>query len=442
MLYGIPYIAGAILMRILVIGGGGREHALVWKLAQSKHVKKLFCTPGNAGIAAWAECQPIAAADIERLAALALKEKVDLTIVGPEVPLCAGIVDAFQAKGLRAFGPTKRAAQLEGSKVFTKRLLLKYGVPTAPAEIFDKPEEARAYVRKTGAPVVVKADGLAAGKGVTVASTVEEAERAIHEMMEQRVFGTAGAQVIIEDCLHGEELSIMALVAGQSFQLLASAQDHKRAWDGDRGPNTGGMGAYSPTPLLDGQLEGQIVDIFRRTLAALRAEGIDYRGGLYAGLMMTDRGPQVLEFNCRFGDPETQVVLPRLESDLLEAIEATVDGSLDGLSLEWLSEAAVCVVLAAAGYPGTYERGRPIAGLKDATQLDKVYVFHAGTRRDATGKVVTDGGRVLGVTALGATMEQAARTAYEAVERIHFDGAQFRRDIAARALRKERTKIA
>ena len=422
-------------MRILVIGGGGREHALVWKLAQSRHTTKLFCAPGNAGIAELAECVPVEVAHLEKLTAFALEKKVDLTVVGPEVPLCAGVVDAFESQGLRIFGPTQRAAQLEGSKVFAKRLLLKSGVPTAPAEIFDESDAARKYVRSIRAPMVVKADGLAAGKGVVVAASVAEAETAVVEMMEQKVFGAAGAQVIIEECLQGEELSVMALVDGQSFRVLASAQDHKRALDGDRGPNTGGMGAYSPTPLLDDKLAGQVADIFRRTLAGLRAEGIEYRGVLYAGLMMTDRGPQVLEFNCRFGDPETQVVLPRLESDLVDAIGATMDGTLAQFSLQWTTDAAVCVVIAARGYPGPYDRGLPIAGLKDAAALDKVSVFHAGTRRDATGQVVTDGGRVLGVTALGDTIERAAQRAYEAVERIHFDGAQFRRDIAARALR-------
>lgn len=423
-------------MRILVIGSGGREHALVWKIAQSRRVTKLFCAPGNAGIAELAEGVPIATTDIDKLAAFASERKIDLTIVGPEVPLCAGVVDAFQARNLRIFGPNKRAAQLEGSKVFAKKFLLKYNVPTAAAATFDNADAARAHLRKVGAPVVVKADGLAAGKGVIVASSVEEAERAVTEIMEQKVFGTAGAHVIIEECLRGEELSVMALVDGTSFRTLASAQDHKRALDGDRGPNTGGMGAYSPTPVLDEKLDGQVAEIFQRTLAGLQAEGIEYRGVLYAGLMITDRGPQVLEFNCRFGDPETQAVLPRMDFDLVDAVEATINGTLDRLSLPWKNEAAVCVVMAAGGYPGQYERGMPIAGLKDAAKLDKVCVFHAGTGRNATGQIVTDGGRVLGVTALGETIEKAARRVYEAVERIHFDGAHFRHDIAARAIRK------
>jgi phosphoribosylamine--glycine ligase len=423
-------------MKILVIGNGGREHALVWKIAQSQRVTKLFCAPGNAGIADLAECVPIPATDIDALAAFAAEHKIDLTIVGPEAPLCAGIVDVFQTRGLRIFGPNKRAARLEGSKVFTKQILLKYNVPTATAAIFDDADAARAHLRKVGAPIVVKADGLAAGKGVIVASSVEEAEQAIVNIMQEKVFGAAGAHVVIEECLRGEELSVMALVDGKSFQTLASAQDHKRALDGDHGPNTGGMGAYSPTPVLDKKLEAQVADIFQRTLVGLQAEGIEYHGVLYAGLMITERGPQVLEFNCRFGDPETQVVLPRLESDLVYAMEATIDGSLDRLNLAWKTDAAVCVVMAAGGYPGPYERGQPIAGLKQAAKSDNVCVFHAGTRRHDDGRVVTDGGRVLGVTGLGDTVENAARRAYEAVEQIHFDGAHFRRDIAARAMRK------
>ncbi len=423
-------------MRILVIGGGGREHALVWKLAQSKRVTKLFCAPGNPGIAELAECVPIAVTDIDRLAAFASENKIDLTIVGPEVPLCAGIADVFRAGGLRIFGPTRRAAQLEGSKVFCKRLLLKSGVPTARAEIFENAPAARAYVHKCGAPIVVKADGLAAGKGVSVAASVAEAEQAIVDIMERRVFGDAGAQVVIEECLRGEEASVMALVDGKSFRVLAPAQDHKRVFDGDRGPNTGGMGAYSPTPAVTESLSGDIDEIFSRTLHGLQAEGIEYRGVLYAGLMLTKDGLKVLEFNCRFGDPETQAVVPRMDFDLAHAAQATADGQLDKVELKWKPEPAVCVVMASGGYPGQFERGRPIEGLKEAAELANVTVFHAGTKRGATGQIVTDGGRVLGVTALGANVEQAARRAYEAVERIHFDGAHFRRDIAARALRK------
>ncbi|MGD0650278.1 MAG: phosphoribosylamine--glycine ligase [Verrucomicrobiia bacterium] len=430
-------------MRILVIGSGGREHALVWKLAtkysglaQSKLAAQFFCAPGNPGIAQQAECVPIAATDVEKLAAFASEKRIDLTIVGPEVPLCAGIAGVFGAKGLRIFGPTKRAAQLEGSKVFAKRFLLKHRIPTAAAEVFDKADAARAFVRKQCAPVVVKADGLAAGKGVVVAHSVEEAEQAITDIMERRVFGDAGAQVVIEECLSGEEASVMALVDGRTVRILASAQDHKRALDGDRGPNTGGMGAYSPTPVVDAAVGGEIDEIFSRTLKGLQAEGIKYRGVLYAGLMLTKDGPKVLEFNCRFGDPETQAVLPRMDCDLVSAARATADGHLDKLELKWKHEAAVCVVIASGGYPGQFERGKPIDGLKEASELANVTVFHAGTKRDAGGQIVTDGGRVLGVTALGENLAEAARRAYDAVSCIHFEGAHYRRDIAARALRR------
>jgi phosphoribosylamine--glycine ligase len=428
-------------MRILVIGGGGREHALVWKIAQGKRVTKIFCAPGNPGIAELAECVPLAVTDFDKLAVFASEKQIDLTIVGPEVPLCAGIVDIFHAKGLRIFGPNKRAAQLEGSKVFSKTLLLKHDVPTAAAAVFDKASTARAYLRKIGAPVVVKADGLAAGKGVIVAKSIAEAENAVGEIMEQKVFGAAGTRVIIEECLNGEELSVMALVDGKTFRILASAQDHKRVFDGDLGPNTGGMGAYSPTPSLNDELNEQVAEVFQKTLAGLRAEKIDYHGVLYAGLMITESGPQVLEFNCRFGDPETQAVLSRMDFDLVDATLATIDGTLDRFPLKWTADAAVCVVMAAGGYPGCYERGKLIEGLKEAAQLDKVCVFHAGTKGDANGGIVTDGGRVLGVTATGPSIEQAARRTYEAIERIHFDGAHFRHDIAARAIRKERGPV-
>lgn len=400
-------------MKVLVIGGGGREHALVWKLAQSKRVTKLFCAPGNAGIAELAEC--VAPAD---LAQFASEKQIDLTVVGPEAPLCAGIVDAFQAKGLKIFGPTKHAAQLEGSKAFCKRFLLEHGIPTAEAGIFDNPVAARDYVRKRGAPIVVKADGLAAGKGVIVAQTVAEAEQAISDVWR------FGNRVVIEECLTGEETSVMALVDGKTFKLLPAAQDHKRIGDGDTGPNTGGMGAYSPTTL---QVDAS--EIFERTVAGMK----DYRGVLYAGLMVTEDGPKVLEFNCRFGDPETQVIVPRMDFDLVDALEATVTGELENVQLRWKREAAVCVVMAAGGYPSEYERGRVIEGLKEAAGLDNVCVFHAGTKRNAAGQIVTDGGRVLGVTALGEDIEDAALLAYGGVARIRFDGAQYRRDIAARA---------
>ena len=416
-------------MKLLVIGSGGREHALVWKLAQSARVTQLFCAPGNAGIAQQAECIPVAATDIDKLASFAAEKRIDLTIVGPEAPLCAGIVDVFQSKGLRVFGPSRRAAQLEGSKAFAKRLLLKYGVPTATAEIFDNADTARAFIRKHGVPVAVKADGLAAGKGVIVAQTIEEAERAIDDIMVRKVFGAAGEQVVVEECLVGEEVSVMALVDGRSFRVLAIAQDHKRALDGDLGPNTGGMGACSPTPVVVPKLHGSIDGIFRQILEGLRAEGIDYRGLLYAGLMLTKQGPIVLECNCRFGDPEAQVVLPRMDFDLVEALLATVEGRLDTLELKWKPETAVCVVMASAGYPGPFGRGKLIEGLKETSLLANIMVFHAGTIRGGEGQILTDGGRVLGVTAVGGNLVEAGRRAYDAVGRIRFDGAQFRRDI-------------
>lgn len=419
-------------MKILVIGSGGREHALVWKLAQSKLATKLFCAPGNPGIAQLAECVPLGVTDIEKLAAFALDKKIDLTVVGPEAPLCAGIADVFQSKGLRVFAPNRAASQLEGSKVFSKKFLLRHSVPTAKAEVFTDANAARTCVRKWGAPVVVKADGLAAGKGVIVAQSVVEAEQAITDIMEKKVFGAAGDQLIVEECLVGEEASVMALVDGNCYRILAVSQDHKRIGDNDTGPNTGGMGAYSPIGL-----EIDATPVFDRTLAGLKADGIDYRGVLYAGLMLTKQGPMVLEFNCRFGDPETQVVLPRMDFDLVEACIATAEGRLDKMTLNWKREAAICVVLAAGGYPGNYAKGKPINGLAAAAKLPNVTVFHAGTKHGTDGAVLTDGGRVLGVTALGDGIAGAVKRAYEAIGHIHFDGMQYRRDIAARALRRE-----
>ena len=425
-------------MKILVIGSGGREHALVWKLAQSKLATKLYCAPGNPGIAQLAECVPIAPTDIPKLADFVQLQCIGLTVVGPEAPLCAGIADYFKARRLRIFGPSQAGAQLEGSKVFSKKFFLKHGVPTGRAEIFTDANAARACVRKWGAPVVVKADGLAAGKGVIVAQTVAEAEQAIADIMEKKVFGAAGDQLIVEECLVGEEASVMALTDGKCFRILAAAQDHKRIGDNDTGPNTGGMGAYSPTPALDKVPPEQIRNIFERTLAGLQTDGIDYRGVLYAGIMLTkDHGPMLLEYNCRFGDPETQVVLPRMDFDLAEACRATADGKLGEMTLAWKPEAAVCVVLASGGYPGDYAKGKVISVLDDAAKLPGVTVFHAGTKAGADGAIVTDGGRVLGVTALGDGIAGAVARAYEAVARIHFDGMQYRRDIARRALCRE-----
>jgi phosphoribosylamine--glycine ligase len=418
-------------MKILVIGSGGREHALVWKLAQSKLATKIFCAPGNPGIAQVAECVPIAATDIAKLADFVQLKCIGLTVVGPEAPLCAGIVDYFKARRLRIFGPSQAGARLEGSKVFSKRFFLKHGVPTGRAEIFTDANAARACVRQWGAPVVVKADGLAAGKGVIVAQTIEQAEQAIADIMEKKVFGAAGDQLIVEECLVGEEASVMAITDGKCYRILAAAQDHKRIGDGDTGPNTGGMGAYSPIGL-----EVDAKEIFDRTLAGLQADGIDYRGVLYAGIMLTkERGPMLLEYNCRFGDPETQAVLPRMDFDLAEVCRVTADGKLGEMTLDWKPQAAVCVVMASGGYPGDYAKGKVISGLDAAAKLPGVTVFHAGTKAGAGGGIVTDGGRVLGVTALGDGIEGAVKRAYEAVAQIRFDGMQYRRDIAARALR-------
>lgn len=423
-------------MKLLVIGGGGREHALCWKLAQSPRVSKLYCAPGNAGIADVAECVEINAEQIEALLKFARDEDIDLTVVGPEAPLCAGIVDLFREHRRRIFGPTKAAAQLEGSKVFTKRFLLKHGVPTAAAEVCSDAATARRFLARAKFPVVIKADGLAAGKGVVIARAKKEAEDAIKAMMEKKVFGRSGEQVLIEECLVGEEASMLAWVDGTSFVTLPSSQDHKRVFDNDQGPNTGGMGAYSPAPVVTDALLKRIeTEIFAATMKGLAAEGIEYRGVLYAGIMVTADGPKVIEFNVRFGDPETQAILPRLDFDLLDALEAVTEGRLATMNLPHKREACVSVVLAAGGYPGEYKKGLPIHGLADAAKLKDVVVFHAGTKQ-SNGDVLTHGGRVLGVTALGSDIQAAVKRAYEAVSKIRFEGVHYRKDIAARALNR------
>ena len=423
-------------MKILVVGSGGREHALAWKLALDRPRPELFCAPGNAGTARHGTNLPLDATDLDGLLDWARRERPDLTVVGPEAPLCAGLSDRLQAEGLRVFGPVAAAARLEGSKIFSKEVMRAAGVPTAASESFRDAGAARAYARRQGAPLVVKADGLAAGKGVTVCETLEQAEAAIDESLVRGVFGDAGREVLIEECLRGEEASILALIDGERIVLLASAQDHKRVFDGDRGPNTGGMGAYSPAPVVR-ESDGPFIreEVFERTLRELRRRGIVYRGVLYAGLMMTERGPKVLEFNCRFGDPETQAILPRWKGDLAPALCACADGALRPEHVRWRDEACVCVVMAAGGYPGAYEKGRVITGLDEAGALPDTAVFHAGTRAK-DGAVVSAGGRVLGVTALGRDIRAAAARAYEAVGKIRFEGAQFRRDIAARALQR------
>ncbi len=423
-------------MNILVVGGGGREHALVWKLAQDSRKPRLFCAPGNAGTAELAVNLPIAAEDVPALVAWAKANRPDLTVVGPEAPLCAGLTDALQREGLRVFGPSQAAAQMEGSKVFAKDVMVAAGVPTAQSRIFTDAAEAVAYVRQLGAPIVIKAEGLAAGKGVTVCATVAQAEQAIRESLVDHAFGAAGARVLVEEFLDGEEASLLALVDGEHVVLLSSAQDHKRVFDNDQGPNTGGMGAYSPAPVVTAEMLPVIErEVFGRTLAELRKRGIVYKGVLYAGLMMTKAGPRVLEFNARFGDPETQVILPRLEGDLIPALEACIDGTLAPGHVRWKPQACVCVVMAAGGYPGAYAKGHEIQGLKQAAAVKDAVVFHAGTKLQ-DGKVVTAGGRVLGVTALGAALPAAVARAYEAVGKIAWTGAQFRKDIAARALKR------
>ncbi len=421
-------------MNVLVIGKGGREHALVWKLAQSPLVETVFCAPGNPGMHS-ARCVDISGS--EPCAKFAIEHDVGLTVVGPEAPLCEGIVDLFRARGLKIFGPNHAAAQLEGSKQFAKQFMIRHRIPTAAAESCDDASAACACIERFGAPVVVKADGLAAGKGVTVAQTEEEAKAAVREAM-TGAFGEAGRRVLIEECLVGEEASIIALVDGKTIVPLASSQDHKRADEGDTGPNTGGMGAYSPAPVVDTAMWRRIqTEVLDRFLAGCEADGLDYRGVIYAGIMITSGGPKVLEFNVRFGDPETQAILPRLRSDLAAAMVAVVEGRLGEVELGWRPEAAACVVLAAGGYPGAYEKGRRIRGIEDA-EATGALIFHAGTAVGGGGNIVTAGGRVLGVSALGDDIAAAVRNAYRAVDCISWPNMQFRRDIAHRAIVRER----
>jgi phosphoribosylamine--glycine ligase len=425
-------------MKILVIGSGGREHALAWKLWRDSRRPELFCAPGNAGTATLGTNLPLKSEDLPGLLAWAQHNRPDLTVVGPEAPLCAGITDLFLAAGLRVFGPCQAGARLEGSKQFSKDVMAAAGVPTARSATFTDAAAAKTYVRQQGAPIVVKADGLAAGKGVTVALTLAEAEAAIDEALVARAFGDAGNTVLIEEFLEGEEASILALLDGEHVVLLASSQDHKRVGDGDSGPNTGGMGAYSPAPVVTADLLPFIrEDVFGRMLRELRRRGITYKGLLYAGLMMTKAGPKVLEFNCRFGDPETQAVLARWEGDMVPALEACIDGTLTESLVRWRPEPSVCIVVAAGGYPGSYRKGDAITGLAAANAVPGATVFHAGTTQQGEA-VVTAGGRVLGVTALGADLGTAIRRAYEATGKIQFAGMQFRKDIAWRALQREK----
>lgn len=416
-------------MKVLVIGGGGREHTIVWKISQSPKVDKIYCAPGNAGIAELAECAPIKATDIDGVVAFAKEKQVDLVMVAPDDPLVMGMVDALEKEGIRAFGPRANAAIIEGSKVFSKELMKKYNIPTAKYEVFDKAADALEYVKAGSFPTVIKAEGLALGKGVIIATTLEEAEKGIHDIMEDKVFGESGSRVVIEEFLTGPEVSVLAFCDGKTVVPMVSAQDHKRAYDNDEGLNTGGMGTFSPSRLYDSaKAEECMKNIFLPTVKAMAAEGRPFKGVLYFGLMMTKDGVKVIEYNARFGDPETQVVLPRLKTDLVEIMEAVIDERLDEINIEWEDNAAVCVVLASGGYPVSYKSGYEITGLDEISKYDDLTVFHAGTKSDS-GKIVTAGGRVLGITAVGADLDAAIARAYEGVKMVTFTDCHFRKDI-------------
>jgi phosphoribosylamine--glycine ligase len=418
-------------VKLMVVGSGGREHALVWKLSQSPCVDKIYCMPGNAGIEEIAECINIPADDINGLADYAQKHKIDLTVVGPEAPLAAGIVDEFEGRGLKIFGPNKAAAQIESSKVFSKEFMKKYNLPTADFEVFDDPDKAIKYIDEKGFPIVIKAEGLAQGKGVIIAKDRAEAIKAINDMMQEKVFGKAGNRIVIEEYLEGPEVTILSFCDGKHFLPMVSSKDHKKAFDNDKGPNTGGMGAISPSPTYNEELAKKIEkNIIGKTLEAMEIEGMPYKGILYTGLILTEKGPKVLEYNCRFGDPEAQVILPRLNTDLVDIIEACIEGRLDKINVEWKKEKAVCVVAASGGYPKKYKKGMEITGLDQARELG-VQIFHAGTLRQED-KIVTSGGRVLGITALGDTQQEAAKKAYDALAKINFEGIQYRKDIGLR----------
>lgn len=421
-------------MKVLVVGGGGREHALCWKIAQSPKVEKVYCAPGNAGISTVAECLNISADDNSSLKSFVLKEGVNLTVVGPELPLTLGIVDNFEKDGLRIFGPGKDAARLEGSKSFSKKLMEKYNIPTAAYKVFCDLEEAKTYIENHGTPLVIKADGLAAGKGVLLCLTMDDAIQAVDLIMKEKTFGEAGDSVIIEELLEGEEASFLAFSDGKNVLPLASSQDHKPIYDGDKGPNTGGMGAYSPAPVVTDEMNNWILEnIMIPAVKGMEQEGFLYKGILYAGLMMTDDGPKVLEFNCRFGDPEAQPLLVRMKSDIVPILEAAIDGDLAIEKIEWDQRTSICVVMTSEGYPGDYEKGREITGLEKLEELEDVEVFHAGTVL-SNGKLVTSGGRVLGITALGEGIEMAIKSVYKALAYVSWEGAHYRDDIGAKAL--------
>ncbi|WP_298481643.1 phosphoribosylamine--glycine ligase [uncultured Ruminococcus sp.] len=423
-------------MKILVVGGGGREHAIVMKLAESAKVDALYCAPGNGGIAKYAKCFPVKATDIDGMVALAKELAVDLVFVAPDDPLVMGMADAMQAEGFMTFGPKKNAAILEGSKVFSKELMQKYHIPTAEYRVFRKPEEAQAYLReKNEYPTVIKADGLALGKGVVIAQNEEEAFAAISSIMEDKIFGESGSQIVIEEFLTGPEVSVLSFTDGKTVKPMVSSMDHKRALDGDMGPNTGGMGTVAPNPYYTPEVAQQCMDtIFLPTIQAMQAEGRPFQGCLYFGLMLTPKGPKVIEYNCRFGDPETQVVLPLLETDLVDIILAIWNGTLDQLEIQWKQGCAACVVMASGGYPKKYATGLPISGLDENGQINSCFVYHAGTKLDGE-QILTSGGRVLGVTATAETLPQALETAYAGVKTISFQDAHYRNDIGQRALK-------
>ncbi len=417
-------------MKILIVGGGGREHAIAWKLAKSPKVEKLYCAPGNAGIAEVAECVNIGVMEFDKLVAFAKEHEVDLTVVAPDDPLAAGAVDAFEAAGLRAFGPRANAAILEGSKAFSKDLMKKYGIPTAAYETFNDPEKALAYLETAKMPIVLKADGLALGKGVLICKDLEEAKAGVKTLMMDKQFGSAGDEIVIEEFMTGREVSVLSFVDGKTIKIMTSAQDHKRAKDGDQGLNTGGMGTFSPSPFYTPEVDAFCKEhIYQKTVDAMKAEGREFKGIIFFGLMLTADGPKVLEYNARFGDPETQVVLPRMKNDLVDLFEACIDGTLDQINLEFEDNAAVCVVLASNGYPEHYEKGFEIRGLENFKDKDGYYVFHAGSKFDDQGRVVTNGGRVLGVTATGSNLKEARANAYKATEWIDFDNKYMRHDI-------------
>lgn len=417
-------------MKVLVVGGGGREHAICWKISKSSKVSKIYCAPGNAGIAEVAECVNIKAMEFDKLAAFAKDNQIDLTVVGMDDPLVGGIVDVFEAEGLRVFGPRKNAAILEGSKVFSKDLMKKYHIPTAAYETFTSPEEAKKYLETSKYPIVLKADGLALGKGVLICETKEDAMAGVNELMLDKKFGSAGNTIVVEEFMTGREVSVLSFVDGNTIKIMSSAQDHKRAKDGDQGLNTGGMGNFSPSPFYTDEVDAFCKKyVYQATVDAMKAEGRPFKGVIFFGLMLTPEGPKVLEYNARFGDPEAQVVLPRMKNDIIDVFEACIDGTLDQIDLQFEDNACVCVVLASDGYPLAYEKGFEITGMENFKDKDGYYLFHAGSKFDENGKIVTNGGRVLGVTATGKTLKEARANAYEATEWVNFDNKYMRHDI-------------